>query len=365
MIHSYINFYCYRIKPPPIKGKFIPISKWGPHDRYAPERKKSNNFSKGTTQKSTTITTPPYVTKPMRNTVIPFWFSNAGNTNYEYQNEKNIRNELIVKSTTTQDDFAMTTMNSKRYEKILPTTNITIDISEEEEISTTISFTHVSESLNTQRVYLEDSSLQNIWTETIPTLPAIQNSPKFKTKGATLRENKDKLIDEMSEPTTKHSFTFNFDGNQTNQEVINISTQKNTFSDVLTTLKNDLNYNSKNFRDDITEPDLNETGKIVNSEINFDNMKNTKNDLYRSSEDTVLNDIHDSTTIVNTYAKENNNETTLNSNQVTKHQILDRKISRNDHDEYKDKSLEDIQNELIKLLDRMTKKYHNASTVVI
>ena len=112
----WINFNFVRISPPPIRGKFIPISKWGPHDRYAPTKKESNRFSQATTQKSTRITTPPYVTKPMKNTVIPFWFSNKKTTNNQGNNSNKINIEMMESSTDSMEDLVKTA-EAKKYDK--------------------------------------------------------------------------------------------------------------------------------------------------------------------------------------------------------------------------------------------------------
>jgi len=57
--------------PPPIRGPFVPLNKWGPHDRYRPRRRLRHGMP--TTEPAVTSSTRPTTRIPPRNTVIPFW----------------------------------------------------------------------------------------------------------------------------------------------------------------------------------------------------------------------------------------------------------------------------------------------------
>ena len=88
---------------------------------------------------------------------------------------------------------------------------------------------------------------------------------------------------------------------------------------------------------------------------------NVKNDSF--SENTSIESVNDSDTLSSLKESQTIDETTFNSDKVTNEKI-DSNLNGKDYEDLRDKSLEEIQNELIKLLDEMTRKYHNGSTVL-
>ena len=154
--------------------------------------------------------------------------------------------------------------------------------------------------------------------------------------------------------------------NQSNQETINISAKQNTFSEVFTSSNIDLIEKDKNDNSQrpLTDTNIYDEEKTISSETNLEEEEKGKNETYISKEDTSTSNINNLKSSLESNTGDIIEETTLNSNQFT-HGLHDDNLSQNNYDEYKEKSLEDIQNELMKLLDEMTMKYHNVSTVVI
>ena len=361
-----INFYFNRISPPPIRGKFIPISKWGPHDRYAPTRKEQNRFSQGTTQKSTSITTPPYVTKPMKNTVIPFWFSNTKTTNYQSNNINEINIEMIEKSTNSIEDFVKIEVGTKHNEDDLSTTQMSSYIFEDEGSRHTSSSTDTSKSMSSQHVNTKVSSIHDGMREIPSKSSTISNLLDFQKNSFTLEVNSSISTNKI--PSKEETTSSNFERimNQSNQETINISAKENIFSEVSTAANKDMieKDNNANFHMTLTDTDVYDEEKTISSETNLDKEEKNKNETYNPMEDTTITNINNSKTSLESNIGDMIEETTMVTNQFV-HELHDDNLSQNDYDDYKEKSLEDIQNELMKLLDEMTMKYHNGSTVVI
>ena len=283
--------------------------------------------------------------------------------NYKNNNKNKTNIEMMEKSTDLKEDLEKTVLGENHNEDDSSTTQMPSYIFEDEGSTHTSSSTNISRSMSPQHVNTKLSSIRNDMWEVPSKSSTISNSFDFQTNSFTLKVNYSTSTNKLP---SKEEITFsNFERvmNQSNQETTDISAKENTFSEISTSANKDLieKDNDDNFHRTLTDTDVYEEEKLVSSETNLHKEEKNKNDTYNSIEDATISN---SKTSLDTNIGEIIEETTLNSNKFA-HELHDINLSQNDYDDYKEKSLEDIQNELMKLLDEMTRKYHNGSTVVI
>lgn len=273
---------------------------------------------------------------------------------------------MTKKSTDSKEDLVKTEVGKKHNEGNSSTTQMPSYIFEDEGSTHTSFSTDTSTSMSRQYVDTELSNIHDGIREIPSKSSTISNLLDFQTNNFTLEINKIKSTYNL--PYNERTTSSNFERvmNQSNRETINISAKENTLTEVSTSSNIDLidKDNNDNSHRTVIDTDIYDKEKTISSETNLDKEAKNKNETYNSMEDTTITSIDYSKTSLDSNISDMIEKTTLNSNEFA-HESHNYSLSQNDNDEYKEKSLEDIQNELMKLLDEMTRKYHNGSTVVI
>ena len=339
--------------PPPCTGRFIPINKWGPHDdRYAPDRYASNKDRKNGVSDDTTIqshisTTQPYIPVPWKNTVIPIWFPNL-------QENKNtppqkVENEGVSERTETDTSFTndktdnqirktldVTTTQRIDIPSTLPTVDVTksyfpsdtsFDISTEiniaEEKQSRISIND-GEEINSPTTFRNLDLTTLVYQSSIPNLINTRSS-KMETD---LSDEEDMYVHHPTDITEYDNIDDSFVHMTT---IMSIGMDdKNVYINHETIIEENANID-------------------LSSEITSHRSSSKKTDSETS--ETIRNIEIESTTDI--------------QGKVTPEVSDNDAFIHNYNEDTEDKSLEEIQNELIRLLDEMTKKYHNNSSLTL
>ena len=324
----------------------MPISKWGPHDRYAPKNNRPAYNAENTTTRFQGTTTPPYITVPMQNTVIPLWvlsFKKQGDTNKNYEEDRAI-------------------FNSKKDKK--PPLNV--KPVEMNETPTTIK-NHITNHITTKK---EDKKFFTSHVHQNPSQISIVDNIDIVTEPSVKEKHTHGIIiknrDNMTSTTDLSSASSVAGTVKSNYNLTNISQNDSSFNVNLNTIT--IPIKSERVRntsfDFTTEVDflINET--TTHKSVNVSTQNNVtyqRIDSITSVPSFKQNEtLEESNTVVESYTEKAIGHTELVSSVVKGDKVL-----VDNYKELKDKSLEEIQNDLIRLLDKMAQKYHNNNSVIM
>ena len=297
----------------------------------------------------------------MRNTVIPFWFADTKNSKDTTQNHR------IEKMMTPPNDPIPTTIDAAEEQNISFSTKPVGSASEKDLRSSTISSTDTMNGMSTENMNTETSSIHNVMTK--KELPTTFTSIVFdihKADSDNKADSSSKVFSDDDQNSTNFDSIEDVTRNPSNQDIINISNEDKIFPSISTTSVSlpDASDSTGNSSVDVTKPDSYIDTTSINSGNSFDSTKYDENKLIVVSEHTTIENRNDSKMTINVHDQSNTEEKIVEYDMVKNHIPDDNSYEKDDYD-FEDKSLEDIQNELMKLLDEMTRKYHNGSTVLM
>ena len=362
-IKGLINENIFRaIEPPPIRGKFVPISKWGPHDRYAPQKRKKFYLFNGTTTQKVVTTTSPHVTMSMKNTVIPLWLSNP-------------KRKMI----TNLDAEERKTSDTIKEPELLPSPTEKVDDADKPSDNLAHLFTTLRDENTDKDKYSAYTSSSMSSGDDIEMSSSYSNTDNIMTTGSEMKYDLNHKTD--SNISKKYTSISEYSSQATTSEEIN-----SLYNEVVISYSPtiDLPFPPTDVKLHLEGEYEEGSTKFAFTNTTVANLKDTiqpEDKLYDNGSNSFLGSIDATTAFFGEALPSDPTAYTSNDPKLMlenghgsgsekietlpSKRTVDKTDIPDDYGDMEDKSLEEIQDELIKLLDEMTNKYHKTTAVVI